>query len=109
MQIAAVSGAAGCSRAPASQPLSRIRAEWPRERLDQLRTLFDAGLSHLLIAGRMGVAKGVISAKLARLGWRRGETLEAQARVRTAPPLIIEASRLRRLEDLGEDDCLWPV
>lgn len=112
MQIAAVSGA-GCSRAPASQPvpkpIQRVRAEWPSERLSALRTLFDAGLSHLLIAGRMGVAKGVISAKLARLGWRRGETLEAQVPVRTLPPLVVEPSRMRRLEDLGEDDCHWPV
>ncbi|MDB5471986.1 MAG: GcrA-like regulator [Caulobacter sp.] len=109
MQIAAVSGATGCSRAPASQPLQRTRAEWPGERLDQLRALFDAGLSHLLIAGRMGVAKGVISAKLARLGWRRGETLEAQVPVRSPPPLAPEPARVRRLEDLGEDDCHWPL
>lgn len=112
MQIAAVPGA-GYSRAPASkpvsQPLRRARAEWPPERLGALRALFDAGLSHLLIAGRMGVAKGVISAKLARLGWRRGETREAQTPVRTAPPLIVEPSRMRRLEDLGEGDCHWPV
>lgn len=114
MQIAADPGAAGCSRAPALQPSAaslgrRIRAEWPRERLQQLRLLFDAGLSHLLIAGRMGVAKGVVSAKLARLGWRRGETLEAQARVYGRPPLVIEPARMRRLEDLGEADCHWPV
>jgi hypothetical protein len=109
MQIAAASGATGCSRAPAFQVSHRKRAEWPRERLDQLRRLFDAGLSHLLIAGRMGVAKGVVSAKLARLGWRRGETLEALTPVRTAPPLVVEASRMRRLEQLGEDDCHWPV
>ena len=109
MQIAADPGAAGCSRAPQPQQPLRLRAEWPRKRLDQLRRLFDAGLSHLLIAGRMGVAKGVISGKLARLGWRRGETLEAQARVWTRPPLVIEPSRMRRLEDLGENDCHWPV
>lgn len=108
MQIAAVTGAGG-SRAPASSLAGRTRAEWPRERLDKLRTLFDAGLSHLLIAGRMGCAKGVISAKLARLGWRRGETLESQVPRRTLPPLVIEPSRLRRLEDLGEGDCHWPV
>ena len=76
MQIAAVPGA-GCSRALASQPVprtsQRVRAEWPAERLSALRTLFDAGLSHLLIAGRMGVAKGVISAKLARLAVSRAE------------------------------------
>lgn len=114
MQIAAVPGAAGCSRTPVSEvpPLfhgRRMRAEWPGERLAQLRRLFDAGLSHLLIAGRMGVAKGVISGKIARLGWRRGETLEAVTPLRTPPPLILEPARMRRLEDLGEDDCLWPV
>ncbi len=109
MQIAAACGATGASRAPASQTPVRLRAEWPRERLDRLRVLFDAGLSHLLIAGRMGVAKGVISAKLARLGWRRGETLEAQAPVRRAPALVIEPGRARRLEDLGEADCHWPL
>lgn len=108
MQIAAVPGA-GCSRAPASPPVQRVRAEWPSERLEALRALFEAGLSHLLIAGRMGVAKGVISAKLARLGWRRGETLEAQTPMRTLPPLVVEPARMRRLEDLGEDDCHWPV
>ncbi|RYF93175.1 MAG: hypothetical protein EON95_09850 [Caulobacteraceae bacterium] len=109
MQIAAVCGATGHARAPASQAFQRSRAEWPRERLERLRMLFEAGLSHLLIAGRMGVAKGVISAKLARLGWRRGETLEAQVPVRRPAPLVVEAARLRRLEDLGEDDCRWPV
>lgn len=109
MQIAAVSGVMGRARAPVSHQPLRIRAEWPRERLEQLRALFDAGLSHLLIAGRMGVAKGVISAKLARLGWRRGETLEAQVPTRTALPLVVEASRMRRLEDLGDNDCHWPV
>jgi hypothetical protein len=86
-----------------------MRAEWPRERLDRLRALFDAGLSHLLIAGRMGVAKGVISGKIARLGWRRGETTEAAVPVRTPPPLVLEPARMRRLEELGPDDCLWPV
>ncbi len=109
MQIAAVPGAPGCSRSPVSQPFRRLRAEWPGERLNQLRALFDAGLSHLLIAGRMGVAKGVISAKIARLGWRRGETLEARVPVRTLPPLVLEPSRMRRLEALGEDDCHWPL
>lgn len=109
MQIAAVSGAAECSRAPAPPTPRRRRAEWPRERLDRLRALFDAGLSHLLIAGRMGVAKGVVSAKIARLGWRRGETVEAVTPSRSPPPLVLEPARMRRLEDLGEDDCLWPV
>lgn len=109
MQTAAVSGAAGCSRAPASHTARRARAEWPRERLDELRGLFDAGLSHLLIAGRMGVAKGVISGKIARLGWRRGETTEAVTPVRSPPPLVLEPARMRRLEDLGVDDCLWPL
>ena len=109
MQIAAASGAAGCSRAPVSDIPRRARAEWPRERVDQLRRLFDAGLSHLLIAGRMGVAKGVISGKIARLGWRRGETTEAATPMRGAPPLVLEPARMRRLEDLGEDECLWPV
>ena len=43
MQIAAASGAAERSRAPARQPALRARAEWPTERLDKLRRLFDAG------------------------------------------------------------------
>jgi hypothetical protein len=88
----------------------RPRSEWPQARLDQLRALFDEGLSHLLIAGRMKVGKGVVSAKLARLGWVREATLSAAApQPRVAPQLIIDPGRLRRLEFLGPRDCHWPV
>ncbi|MBX3480014.1 MAG: hypothetical protein KF842_06415 [Caulobacter sp.] len=100
---------ADAARAPASLPVHRRqRAEWPPERLDQLRQLFEAGLSHALIAGRMGVGKGPISAKIARLGWRRGET--STTVVRAAPaPLIVDPQRMKRLERLGPSDCHWPT
>jgi hypothetical protein len=104
-----------CSALPARNPGSRKgrpRTQWPQTRLDQLRTLFDQGLSHLLIAGRMGVGKGVVSAKIARLGWTRTATLEA---VPVAPALwarpqpIFDPRRLKRLEALGARDCHWPM
>jgi len=88
----------------------RRRSDWPAERLEALRALFDQGLSHLLIAGRMGVGKGVISAKIARLGWRRTATTAAQAPDRGLRPTpILDPSRMRRLEALGPRDCHWPT
>ncbi|MBI1406159.1 MAG: hypothetical protein GC145_08550 [Caulobacter sp.] len=109
MFMSPASSAAEASRAPVdpSGP-KRRRAEWPPERLDQLRRLFEAGLSHALIAGRMGVGKGPISAKIARLGWRRGETSVTAAPAGPAP-LIVDPGRMKRLEQLAAADCHWPT
>lgn len=52
----------------------RQRGEWPSERLNRLKALFDDGLSHVLIAKAMGTTKSAISGKLHRLGWSREET-----------------------------------
>lgn len=65
----------------------RRRSEWPPERLDRLRELFDAGWSHLLIANAMGVSKGVISAKLDRLGWTRDATVHRKRRAAPRKPV----------------------
>jgi hypothetical protein len=98
------------SRSPRPTRPVRPRSDWPAERLEALRALFDQGLSHLLIAGRMGVGKGVISAKIARLGWRRTATTAAQAPDRGLRPTpILDPSRIRRLEALGPRDCHWPT
>jgi len=98
------------SRSPRPARPVRPRSDWPAERLEALRALFDQGLSHLLIAGRMGVGKGVISAKIARLGWRRTATTAAQAPDRGLRPTpILDPSRMRRLEALGPRDCHWPT
>lgn len=90
------------------------RVEWPPERLQALRGLFDEGLSHLLIARSMGVDKGVVSAKLARLGWRRAATTDSVPAYRTSTLAIraMLADTLGngvRLEDLGERECHWPT
>jgi len=98
------------ARFASDQPPSaaiRAHAAWPPERLTRLRDLFDEGLSHQLIAARMGVGKGVVSAKIARLGWRRGETVRT---LREPPPVVaFDPGRMRRLEDLGRRDCRWPT
>jgi hypothetical protein len=85
----------------------RRRAEWPRERLAQLRGLFEGELTHQAIAQRMGLAKGAVSAKIARLGWRRGETRPVVAEAAPAP--AIDAPRFKRLEALGPGECHWPT
>lgn len=109
MFMSPASSEAGAARAPVELPRPRRqRAEWPPERLDQLRRLFEAGLSHALIAGRMGVGKGPISAKIARLGWRRGETSVTVAAA-TPAPLIVDPGRMKRLEQLSRRDCHWPT
>lgn len=88
----------------------RPRSVWPAERLEALRALFNQGLSHLLIASRMGVGKGVISAKIARLGWRRTATMAARTPDRGLRPTpILDPARMRRLEALGPLDCHWPT
>ncbi|MDH4385153.1 MAG: hypothetical protein QE280_06900 [Caulobacter sp.] len=97
-------------RSPRPARPVRSRSDWPAERLEALRALFDQGLSHLLIAGRMGVGKGVISAKIARLGWRRTATTAAQAPDRgLRPSPILDPARMRRLEALGPLACHWPL
>lgn len=111
MTATARTGAAPpCARDPddARQgPVRRQSRAWPPERMARLRALFDEGLSHMLIAARMGVGKGVISAKIARLGWRRGETVRT---LREPPPVVpFDSGRVRRLEDLGRRDCRWPI
>ena len=98
------------SRSPRPARPVRPRSDWPAERLEALRLLFDQGLSHLLIAGRMGVGKGVISAKIARLGWRRTATMAARTPDRGLRPTpILDPARMRRLEALGPLDCHWPT
>lgn len=89
------------TRAEISEPL-RQRSEWPRARLTRLKTLFEAGLSHQSIARRMGLGKGRVSAKIARLGWSRAAP-PAVGRPAAGPPLGL------RLEQLAEDGCRWPV
>lgn len=121
MLMSPVSGAAGRARAPARHPVStpgpaarsRQRVEWPPERLARLRALFEQGLSHALIAGRMGAARGAISGKIARLGWRRGETavsLGPASQVQAAPaPPVLDPARMKRLEQLAARECHWPT
>lgn len=115
MLMNAMSPAAPFHAPPPSPPPfpsseGRARSAWPQARLDALRGLYDEGLSHLLIAQRLAVSKGLISAKIARMGWRRGTVAPpVQVAPRVRPALVIDPARLRRLEHLGPRDCHWPV
>lgn len=87
-------------------PLVLITDDWPDAKIVQLRLLFDAGLTHALIAGTMEISKGAVSAKIGRLGWTRIEN-------RPPPPKrikpLIDARKAVRIEALGADDCRWPL
>jgi GcrA cell cycle regulator len=88
--------------------IKRSRSQWTPSRLTALRELFDSGLSHLSIAARMGVGKGVISAKIARLGWTR-PTAPAGIAPQVQTAVIIDPQRMKRLERLGVAECHWPT
>ncbi|NBB17458.1 hypothetical protein GVN21_19025 [Caulobacter sp. SLTY] len=85
------------------------RPQWPSDRLAQLRGLFEGDLTHQAIAERMGLAKGAVSAKISRLGWRRGETVTPAAMPAVATELIPETGRFKRLEALKAGECHWPT
>ena len=106
MHTVSLTGAAGRPCAPPPPHVAiRRSANWPPERLAELRRLFEGDLSHQAIADRMGVAKGVVSAKIARLNWRRRET----ARLAGGQGPGQESLRFKRLEALGPQDCHWPT
>jgi len=102
---------------------TRRRSDWPEARVATMRSLFDEGLSHELIARKMGVSKGTVSAKIDRLGWVRSATIVALRPDRTATIALAEARRARlsaerqaeevtigfTLLELPDWACRWPL
>jgi GcrA cell cycle regulator len=80
-------------------------ATWTRERVEQLRSLTEAGLSCAQIARKLGVSRNAVIGKLNRLGISRGRT-PAAARP-PAPPSM--AARPRRPNILAQRQILRAV
>jgi GcrA cell cycle regulator len=104
----------------------RTPVEWPQERVDQLKALFDKGLSYSLIAEEMGLTKGAISGKADRLGWqrqaharatRRGSGLIRRGRVAgqvrsiapPVPPPPVDATHARPWLTRAFGECAYPI
>ena len=65
--------------------MTALEATWNSQRLDRLKTCFDAGLSCGQIAGEIGVTRNAVIGKLFRLGLSRPRALRLPPPERTAP------------------------
>jgi len=87
---------------------------WTDELVAELRTYFDKGLTDRAIGGKMGLSKGTISGKLARMKWVRPPSAP-QAPRPAAPrpaaprhrPAAQPAARSVPALPVGSP-CLWP-
>ena len=112
-------------------------ATWTRERVEQLKSLTDAGLSCAQIARRLGVSRNAVIGKLNRLGLSRGRvpaapraaappagprlrrpSIMAQRQIlravyAEAPPppeaVTVVAAERCSLLDLAKGKCRWPI
>lgn len=103
----------------------RTRTAWTEERVTLLGRLFDANLSHELIAQALGTSKGAVSGKLDRLveadpeRWTRSATIiglkpdrgagTAKPVERRAPIATEAPTSGVTLLELGPHMCRWPL
>jgi GcrA cell cycle regulator len=105
-------------------------ATWTPERIEQLRTCVDTGLTCSQIAATIGVTRNAVIGKINRLGLSAGRTAGT---VRACPPRArrprllrlvfsqvpsiaedidtgtVESAQPRSLLDLAQGTCRWPV
>jgi GcrA cell cycle regulator len=104
---------------------------WTAERVNQLKSHFEAGLSCSQIADEIGVSRNAVIGKINRMRLSRFGAVIAKPRQRRAPPrfssqhhilaaLRAEPLPLRQeapvenmsrcsLVDLAEEECRWPI
>lgn len=100
--------------------LNLTSPEWPQERIDALRILWDAGKSAAFIGDALGMSRGAVSGKIDRLGLSKrdrsvsmknwadsrasGVKAKRSPRVKSAPK-----PQLTSLFDLTNETCRWPM
>lgn len=104
----------GVPESPVRSSDRRPRTQWPDERIDRLKSLYEKGLSYPLIAKELDTTKAVVTGKLSRLGLGREKEADrkprpASTRPRRQPVAPITDARLVRIEALEKGECKWPV
>lgn len=88
----------------------RPRSAWPPERVAELTRLWADGLSHGAIARAMRLNKGVVSAKLDRLGLSRPKPLvDGRSNTARRPRVLLQEPIGRGVPLLEVTGCKWPA
>ena len=87
---------------------------WTDEQVEELKRLWDKGLTTGEIGKALGVSKNAVVGKAHRLGLnsrpspiRRGEDDTAAANTSTQQP--VEKKKLFTVNDLTSSSCRWPI
>jgi len=86
---------------------------WTDEKIEQLKELWDQGLSTAEIGRELGVSKNAVVGKSHRLGLKPRPSPISGKAPEKAPkpkpkPKVKESSRINDVIDLGPQMCRWP-
>ena len=84
-----------------------MSAMWTRERDEELRRLWDQGLSTSRIGDRLGVTKNAVVGRAHRLNLPSRERVVTTRGVRPVPRKQIRQIRGISLANLSDDGCRW--